>query len=157
MKLTKPDSLEKKELLAHLVVISACFKVISTRLLGKRLISKAQCLQYCIAFCKEKSIPCEDTLFSMAFNAAWGEIATFSPSKGDRLTLLESEVKSLTGRKRFHNYVVTIVNYLTWSDKEIRFQQVTDMARVKGKNQCDAFELAFAFLHAELEEVCETE
>jgi len=152
MKLTKPQSEEKKDRLAQLTLTSACFKVVASQLLDKRMVSKAQCLQNVMAFCKEKAIPYEDTLFSMAFNTAWDEISSFSPSKGDRLTLLEKEVQSLTGQKRFHNYVVTIAKYLDLTNKELHPKFVIEKIDVRGEIRSNAFNLAFEFLNAELNE-----
>ncbi|MEI8143813.1 MAG: hypothetical protein WCG48_04360 [Candidatus Berkelbacteria bacterium] len=150
MKLIKPQSEEKKDRLAQLTLTSVCFKVVASQLLDKRMVGKAQCLQNVMTFCKEKSIPYEDTLFSMAFNTAWGEISSFSSSKGDRLSLLGTEAQRLTEQKRFHSYVVTIAKYLESSKKELSSKDVMKKIDARGEIRSNAFNLAFEYLGAEL-------
>ena len=153
LKIRRPDNQEKVDILVEQALMSACSVLLAAKLKEQRVISRSQALAHAREYCENLSIPLSDESFSEAFDTAWGEISTFSPSKGDRLALLEKEESGLRDHKRFHNYVVTIISFLNHTDKDLSLDHAVQMAGgVRTKSKLDAFELAFDFLHVTLKE-----
>jgi len=145
LKLKLPGDEEHRIILNEQLLRSACSTILSAKLINERVLSKIKELPEAKDYCKGKNIPFSEVLFKECYDIAFAELSSFSPSKGNVLTLLHKEEKNLLGHKRFHSYVVTIASFLK-TKKEIDLAEVIKEYKITGKAKLEACGLAYALL-----------